>query len=41
MSLIRWQPFHELDNLRNQMNHLVEELKPCYLNITKSKLDSL
>lgn len=26
MSLIRWQPFHELDNLRNQMNHLVEEL---------------
>ncbi len=26
MSLIRWQPFHELDNLRNQMNHLFEEL---------------
>jgi len=26
MSLIRWQPFHELDNLRNQMNHLVEEI---------------
>jgi HSP20 family protein len=26
MSLTRWQPFHELDNLRNQMNHLVEEV---------------
>ena len=26
MSLTRWQPFHELDNLRNQMNHLVEEI---------------
>jgi HSP20 family protein len=26
MSLMRWQPFHELDNLRNQMNHLVEEI---------------
>jgi HSP20 family protein len=26
MSLIRWQPLHELDNLRNQMNHLFEEL---------------
>ncbi len=26
MSLIRWQPMKELDNLRQQMNHLFDEL---------------
>ena len=26
MSLIRWQPLRELDNLRQQMNHLFDEL---------------
>lgn len=32
MSLIRWEPFREVDTLQREMNHLFDSLAPAFTN---------